>query len=275
MFLQHNGHQLCEIDEALQILGKEMDDLSKYYAKHYAKEFNKSESKLKQIFFLSGLVVNFLYLGSDKQLAANQKTLEQNKSVQIKFLRQGFEQIIDALIKKKESMIEETTDKFNQEIAQLSKLSKRQDRKAKQVHEVKEEIQQLKDIQTNGDSVLLAKKVKNMKEYIEQFIVYINEQKNLAKQSNKLEEISDSPLDRKQGIGKEFMPIPIDTTSAISYITNFALQDQALTGKKGKYNYKEKGRSSMHSHTPSEKVKLNKMHSNSPAIKNVDASPNK
>ena len=58
----------------------DLDELDKYYSKKFSSDYNTDES-------------------NDKKLVATINTIEQNKNKQVKLIRQGFEQIIDALVK--------------------------------------------------------------------------------------------------------------------------------------------------------------------------------
>ena len=80
LYFNHNGHQLVLIEESLEVLMTDLDELDKYYSKKFSSDYSTDES-------------------NDKKLVATINTIEQNKNKQVKLIRQGFEQIIDALVK--------------------------------------------------------------------------------------------------------------------------------------------------------------------------------
>jgi hypothetical protein len=47
MFLEHNGHQLALLEDAIETLLGETMKLQRYYEKQFSDEFNKSERKNK------------------------------------------------------------------------------------------------------------------------------------------------------------------------------------------------------------------------------------
>lgn len=176
-------------------------------------------------------LVGFVTLGHEKQLQNLQKTYENNKQTQIKLIKQGFDQIIEALVKKKESLISETEEKYDNEIGSILRFSQSTGSKMKHINEINEEVENLKSMSIEGDKSLVITKAKKIKEFNNKFVEMINHQKKLVKQSSKLDEIEHSNRGY-ENISKEFTPVTIDSTSAIAYITNMALSSQSIISNK-------------------------------------------
>jgi len=164
-------------------------------------------------------------------MANMQKALVNNKNVQVKYIRQGFEEIIDALARKKDSIIEQTTAKYDNELQNMKKLSKSGGR-MKHINDIKNDAKALKNMSTKNKKSLISIKSKKIKDFNEQLLRTINEHKRLSRQSSKLGEIDGLSGQNQSLMGKEFTPVTIDTTSAIAYITNMTLSNQSIVGNK-------------------------------------------
>mmetsp|Transcript_29140 Transcript_29140/g.33332 ORF Transcript_29140/g.33332 Transcript_29140/m.33332 type:complete len:339 (-) Transcript_29140:948-1964(-) len=213
MFFQHNGHQLCLLEDAIGQLTKEMDELEQYYDKNISKEYTDSQR-------------------NEQRFANLQKLLEQNKIKQIGYIRQGFEQIIDTLIKKKESLIEEVNNKYDEESKNVIIQAKQKRLDIKPSHEIRSEAQALKELPID-DKVLLTTKAQNILQFNERIVELINSTRNKFSQSAKVGQLSSLEGDKAFQIKPEFEPVTIDTTAAVSYILNLTLADQSIVSKKG------------------------------------------
>lgn len=130
-------------------------------------------------------------------------------------------------------MIDETTDRYDKEIQHMSLMSNSKSRRLKQIEDVKNEIEGLRKLPANNDKILITKKAKSIKKFNDKLLRTINDNKKGYAQSAKLAEI-DHPLhNSNKGVKKEFEPVTIDTTAAISYILNLTLGNQSLISKKG------------------------------------------
>lgn len=103
LYFNHNGHKLCLIDESLEVLMGDLDELDRYYSKKFSEE-STSDS-------------------NEKQLLATINTIEQNKNKQVKYIRQGFDEIIEALVKRKETMINDNISRYDNEKIYLAKAA--------------------------------------------------------------------------------------------------------------------------------------------------------
>lgn len=195
LFYHHNGHQLCLVEDTLEVLMVDLDELDQYYSKKFSEEYNVNES-------------------NDKQLVATINQIEQNKNKQIKYVRQAFEEIMDALIRRKDTVLVETTERFDNEKMNLAKVAKSTIKKRKQVKDIRVKIQDLKNIPTSGDKTLMAKKVQSINDFIQQSKAMINE---VVLDSN-----------RQFSIKKEFKPSPLDTTQAVDYILRLLFKEGAM-----------------------------------------------
>jgi hypothetical protein len=106
-----------------------------------------------------------------------QNTYENNKKTQVKLIRQGFDQIIEALIKKKESLISETEDKYDNEIKSILRFSESTGNKLKHINDINEEVEHLNNMATQGDKSLIITKAKKIKEFNDRFVEMINHKK--------------------------------------------------------------------------------------------------
>lgn len=81
----------------------DLDELDRYYSKKFSEE-STSDS-------------------NEKQLLATINTIEQNKNKQVKYIRQGFDEIIEALVKRKETMINDNISRYDNEKIYLAKAA--------------------------------------------------------------------------------------------------------------------------------------------------------
>lgn len=198
-----------------------------------------------------------------------QKQLEANKSTQIKYIRQGFDKIIDALVKKKESLMDEVSEKYDNEISAASRGPTNSHGKMKSIDELKDDINSLKNIQTKGNKTKLTHKAIQMKDFHEKFSEVLNDIKMKASHSAKIGKVDHDAHKVNQGMKKEFIPVTIDSTSAISYILNIALNNAsiAVNLKNIQDNSNPEKESRISSQTPSNKIRSNKILANPVNVK--------
>ena len=158
-------------------------------------------------------------IGSEKQFHEMQKKLEANKSQQIKFIRQGFEQIITACQSKKDSLVEDAITKYDTEIDTVSRMSQSSTLRMRGVDDYRSEANKLKNSNESNKSNV-ARKVKNITDFNERFRQMIRETQQFSSQNRKLDSLNRSPQ-----LSPGFEPVPFDTTSAIAYIFNMTLEN--------------------------------------------------
>lgn len=96
----------------------------------------------------------------------------------------------------------------------LAKAAKSQIKKRKQIKDLRIKIQELKDLPTSGDKLLVAKKVQSINDFIQQSTAMIDE---VVLESS-----------RTFSVKKEFEPVSIDTTSVIANIFNLTLENMNI-----------------------------------------------
>lgn len=107
MFHEHNGHQLCLLEDALDYLMDHLDDLeSAYNARLKRGSTNTSQT--------------------DSELANSLKKIDQFKTKQINYIRHAFDAAIESLLKRKEALIDQTTERYDQEKLNLNHAVKSQ-----------------------------------------------------------------------------------------------------------------------------------------------------
>lgn len=160
-----------------------------------------------------------------------QKQLDQNKIKQVNFIRQGFEQIIEALIKKKESLIEETSKRYDNESTNFSSLI-RPKTSIRSSHEIKSEVKSLKDlpIVEKKDIYNKAQTIRDFNNHLSDIIKESQDRMNQTSKFRELESLENNP---QYNIKPDFTPVTLDTTSAISYILNMTLENNSIINHKG------------------------------------------
>ncbi|CAI2385357.1 unnamed protein product [Moneuplotes crassus] len=226
MFSDHNGHNFILIEDAVRSLSNEMNNLFTSYDQLRSLEASKSAR-------------------NDRNVKEIQNKLELNKNTQIKFIRQGFDKIVEALVQRKNDLIQENIEKYDAEVenyARFSRTNSSRD-KATDLYRAKmEEIQAMKDDRSKGETL---KKIRMLNAFNQKFGNEVREAQRISENTNKLESMDSSSYKMPQ-LGEEFTPKTIDSTSAISYILNMTLENQSLnrgTGKQSQMAAMNKGAS--------------------------------
>lgn len=156
-------------------------------------------------------------------------------------------------------MIEETTKRYDSEINNTSILTKNSSGKIRTVDEIKQEINSLKSKSTKGNKKELTEKAMSIKNYIDRLNENIKEAKLKVANNVKLPSVDHDANQSKLGFSKEFMPVSIDSTSAISYILNMTLENQSMADSKPIRMESRKSSIKDVSNTPSNRVSSNKI----------------
>ena len=158
-----------------------------------------------------------------------QKQLDQNKIKQINLIRQGFEQIIESLIKRKESLIDETSKRFDQESSNFTNMV-RPKTSIRPSHEIKSEAKILKELPSSGRKQMY-NKAQTIKDFNSHLSNIIKESQDRMSQTTKFRELESLENNPQLIIKQEFNPVTIDTTAAISYIMNMTLENNSIINK--------------------------------------------
>ena len=165
-----------------------------------------------------------------------QKQLDQNKIKQVNFIRQGFEQIIEALIKKKESLIEETSKRYDNESSNFSAMI-RPKTSIRSSHEIKSEAQSLKDLPISEKKDIY-NKAQTIRDFNNHLSDIIKESQDRMSQTSKFRELESLENNPQFNIKSDFTPVTLDTTAAISYILNMTLENNSIINSKGSLMHK-------------------------------------
>jgi len=214
MFSLHNGHNFILIDDAVKSLNEEMNGLFITYDKLRALEASKSQR-------------------NERSIKEIQKQLEDNKNTQVKFIRQGFDKIIEALVNKKNELIRQNIEKYEAEADNYARFSRQSSVRDKAVDQYKEKMQEIQEIRDDQAKSETLKKIRLLQNLNKKFGKEVEEAKRISENTHKLESMDSSAYKTPQ-LGEDFTPKTIDSTSAISYIVNMTLENNSLSkGRSG------------------------------------------
>lgn len=160
-----------------------------------------------------------------------QKQLDQNKTKQINYIRQGFEQIIETLIKKKESLIEDTSKRYENESTNYSCMI-RPKTSIRSSNEIKSEVKSLKEMPA-AEKKEVFNKAQTIRDFNNHLSDIIKESQDRMSQTSKFKELETLENNPQFNIKPEFTPVSLDTTAAISYILNMTLENNSILNGKG------------------------------------------
>lgn len=155
------------------------------------------------------------------------KQLDHNKNDQVKLIRQGFDKIIEALVQKRNELVQQTVEKYDAEADNYTKFSRASSIRDKTLDRYKTQIVEIKSIRENQGKTQALKKIRALQAFNHNFQKEVDEVRRISENTNKLDSIDSSH--KGPQLGEEFTPKSIDSTAAISYILNMTLDNQSLS----------------------------------------------